>query len=237
MRYNIAIKNITSMLMRCFYRYIPSFFIIRIFPSILIKGLIIGIIFDAHWIVAKNHPPALTPQALVNAAAAQIGKTILYDPCYRKISFPLGDVPMKTGVCSDVIIRAFRVFGIDLQKNVAESIALNPALYKKHLTKGRRDTNIDHRRVKILSIYFKKKGWEKKTRAYTAGDILVFDLGHGQWHIALVSSRRSADKKRLLIIHNIGMGVQEEDAINAFTLLHHFRPGFRPYKPTLQPAL
>jgi uncharacterized protein YijF (DUF1287 family) len=152
MRYNIAIKNITSMLMRCFYRYIPSFFIIRIFPSILIKGLIIGIIFDAHWIVAKNHPPALTPQALVNAAAAQIGKTILYDPCYRKISFPLGDVPMKTGVCSDVIIRAFRVFGIDLQKNVAESIALNPALYKKHLTKGRRDTNIDHRRVKILSI-------------------------------------------------------------------------------------
>jgi len=116
--------------------------------------------------------------------------------------------------------------------NIYFGIALHPALYKKQLTNGRADTNIDHRRVKVLSIYFKKQGWEKKPLFYTAGDILVFDLGHGQWHIALVSSARSADKKRPLIIHNIGRGVQEEDAINSFSLLHCFRPVFSASKPT-----
>ena len=170
-----------------------------------------------------NAAQDITPQALVNAARSQIGKTLRYDPSYIKLSYPLGDLPLETGVCSDVVIRALRVFGMDLQKEVSESIKKNHASYKHHLARGVADKNIDHRRVKVLVQYFTLQGWKKQTTQYQKGDILVFDCGHGQWHIAIVSDKLSLDKKRPLIIHNIGCGTREEDCIAEFPILSCFR--------------
>lgn len=170
-----------------------------------------------------NAAQDITPQTLVNAARSQIGKTLRYDPSYIKLSYPLGDVPLETGVCSDVIIRALRVFGMDLQKEVSASIKKNNASYKHHLARGVADKNIDHRRVKVLVQYFTLQGWKKQTTQYQKGDILVFDCGHGQWHIAIVSDKLSWDKKRPLIIHNIGCGTREEDCIQEFPILFCFR--------------
>ena len=127
--------------------------------------------------IQKIDAQILTPQSLIEAARSQIGKTLTYDASYAKLSYPSGDIPIEKGVCTDVIIRAFRAFGIDLQKDVSQSIAMHPKTYKKHLTKGRADTNIDHRRVKILVLYFKLQGFEQKTTVYKPGDILVFGSG------------------------------------------------------------
>lgn len=164
----------------------------------------------------------VSPQ-LVKAAQEQVGKTLSYDPAYVKISYPKGDVPLERGVCTDVIIRAFRSFDVDLQKEVSESILNHYEVYKKYLTKGRKDTHIDHRRVKILATYFKLQGFKEKTTLYKSGDILVFDLGRGIWHIAIVSDRFSGDKKRPLIIHNICCGVKEEGVLELFPVLFCFR--------------
>jgi uncharacterized protein YijF (DUF1287 family) len=182
------------------------------------------IFFHVYFTFKHAYANNLKPLSLVDCARLQIGKTLIYDPSYEKIAFPLGDIALQKGVCTDVIIRALRVFGIDLQKNVAKSIKKHHAIYKKYLTKERADPNIDHRRVKVLALYFKEQGWEQKTTTYKAGDILVFDLGKGIWHIAIVSDRTSLDKKRLLVIHNINAGVQEEDFITTFPVLFCFRP-------------
>ncbi|MBX9977705.1 MAG: DUF1287 domain-containing protein [Alphaproteobacteria bacterium] len=166
--------------------------------------------------------PLLSLQ-LVQAARDQVGETLTYDPSYVKLDYPLGDIPRDRGVCTDVIIRAFRVFDVDLQKEVSESISNHYTTYKKHLTNGRKDTNIDHRRVKVLASYFKLQGFDQKTTIYEAGDILVFDLGRGIWHIAIVSDRFSEDKKRPLVIHNICCGAKEDDIGDQFPVLFCFR--------------
>ena len=161
--------------------------------------------------------------ALISEIGAKALITLFYDPSYVKITYPLGDIPIIKGVCSDVIIRSFRTLDIDLQKNVSQSISKHHATYKKYLTNGHKDTNIDHRRVKVLATYFTLQGWEKKTTAYKAGDILVFDLGRGIWHIAIMSDRLCEDKKHHLMIHNICCGVKEEDIIMQFPILFCFR--------------
>lgn len=159
---------------------------------------------------------------LIEAARSQIGQTLYYEPSYVKLSYPMGDISVEKGVCTDVIIRALRPHGIDLQKEVAESIAKNYSNYKLYLTNGRADKNIDHRRVKVLATYFSLQGFLSKEKL-KAGDIAVFDLGKGIWHIGIVSDRLSSDKKRLLVIHNICCGVKEEDMITQFPILYCFR--------------
>ena len=113
--------------------------------------------------------------------------------------------------------------GIDLQKSISQSIALNKIAYKKYLTKGCPDQNIDHRRVKVLATYFRLEGLAQKTKTYEAGDILVFDLEKGVWHIAIVSDRFSTDTKSPLILHNICCGVKEEDILGQFPVIFCFR--------------
>lgn len=159
---------------------------------------------------------------LIAAARDQIGKTLYYDPSYKKLNYPMGDIALEKGVCSDVIIRALRHFGVDLQEEVAKSIQRNYASYKHYLTQGKADKNIDHRRVKVLSIYFKLAG-HATPNTPQAGDIVIFDLGKGIWHIGIISDTLSADKKRPLVIHNICCGAKEEDMIEQFPILYTFR--------------
>lgn len=175
--------------------------------------------------------PTICPYAdLVDSARAQIGKTLIYDGAYAALKYPCGDVPLIKGVCSDVAIRALRAQGIDLQQEVYKSISQNKSAYIKCLTHGRPDKNIDHRRVKVLAVYFTLSGWRQKTTTkasakistYQPGDILVFDFGNGLWHIAIVSDK-VADAKRPYIIHNVGQGTREEDFLGRFPVLFCFR--------------
>lgn len=152
---------------------------------------------------------------------------VRYDPTYYRISYPNGDVPADRGVCTDVVIRAYRKMGIDLQKKVHEDMKAHFHLYPKNWGLGRTDPNIDHRRVPNLMVFFKRKGLSlpisNVASEYKAGDIVCWDLGSGITHIGIVSSRFSADGKRPMLIHNIGAGQVMEDCLFQFKIIGHFR--------------
>ena len=164
---------------------------------------------------------------LVERAREQIGVTTSYDPAYRKLAYPGGDVSKETGVCSDVVVRAFRGLNIDLQKEVHEDMTAAFDQYPRKWGLTRPDPNIDHRRVPNLMTYFKRKGWSvsQSTTAsdFRAGDVVAWDLGGGVTHIGVVSDRKST-KGTPLVIHNIGQGVQEEDILFRYEFIGHYRP-------------
>lgn len=168
-----------------------------------------------------------TPPAIIHAARAQIGKTINYDPAYRALAYPNGDVAIEVGVCSDVIIRALRTaYGMDLQQLVHEDMKCAFGDYPQNWGLKRPDRNIDHRRVPNLSSYFKRRGYalpvSKNVQDFKPGDILVCTVPPNLPHIMIVSDRVNRIG-RPLVIHNIGAGVQEEDRLSEFPITGHFR--------------
>ena len=170
---------------------------------------------------------AIEADKLVRDARQQVGVTLSYDPAYRKLSYPGGDVPMATGVCTDVVIRALRQQGLDLQEAVHRDMRGHFAAYPKNWGLTRPDSNIDHRRVPNLMTWFKRQGWSlpvsREASAYQAGDIVTWDLGRGLTHIGIVSDRQSPAGAPL-ILHNIGRGTQEEDILFAYAITGHYRP-------------
>jgi uncharacterized protein YijF (DUF1287 family) len=172
----------------------------------------------------------LDAHKLISAARSQVGVTVGYDPAYRKLPYPGGDVAATTGVCSDVVIRAYRGLGIDLQQLVHEDMAKHFALYPHQWGLKGPDTNIDHRRVPNLQVFFTRNGKKLDVSSdphdYAPGDIVTWDLtplGHPLPHIGIVGDQRSPDGKRPLMIHNIGQGAQEEDMLFDYKITGHYR--------------
>lgn len=169
---------------------------------------------------------ALQADALVTAAREQVGVTLSYDPAYRRLSYPNGDVPLNTGVCTDVIIRALRQQGLDLQQAVHQDMRANFRLYPKSWGLSRPDSNIDHRRVPNLMTWFKRQGWAlplgQDAERYRPGDIVTWDLGGGLTHIGIISDRQAGSGVPL-VLHNIGRGTQEEDILFSFKITGHYR--------------
>lgn len=169
---------------------------------------------------------AIEPGRLVSGAREQVGVTLGYDPAYRRIAYPGGDVPAATGVCTDVVIRALRLQGLDLQKAVHEDMVANFSAYPKQWGLKRPDRNIDHRRVPNLMTWFRRQGMalalSRDAGEYRPGDIVTWDLGRGQTHIGIVSDRLSAAGEPL-ILHNIGAGTREEAILWRFPIIGHYR--------------
>jgi uncharacterized protein len=168
----------------------------------------------------------LAGASLAEEARKQIGVTRSYDPAYRQLGYPGGDVPLDTGVCSDVVVRAFRGIKIDLQKEVHEDMVKAFDKYPQKWGLSRPDPNIDHRRVPNLMTFFRRKGWavpvSSKATDFAAGDVVTWDLGNGVTHVGIVSDRRSG-RGTPLIIHNIGGGAQEEDVLFGYKITGHYR--------------
>jgi uncharacterized protein YijF (DUF1287 family) len=164
---------------------------------------------------------------LVAAARAQIGVTLIYDPSYRQIAYPMGDVAPERGVCTDVVIRAFRAVGIDLQQELHRDMKRHFAAYPRTWGLLMPDSNIDHRRVPNLATWFERHGYALKvsqdSAEYQPGDIVAWVLDSGRPHIGIVSDRRSEDGSLPLVIHNIGWGAQEEDVLFEYRITGHFR--------------
>jgi len=154
-------------------------------------------------------------------------QNVVYDPSYFSIDYPNGDVPEDKGVCTDVVIRAYRKMGIDLQKNVHEDMKTNFSAYPKIWGLKRTDKNIDHRRVPNLMTYFKRQGAEKVisdlAKDYLPGDIVCWNLGGAITHIGIVVNKKSTDGKRNLIVHNIGAGQVLADCLFDFKIIGHYR--------------
>ena len=167
-----------------------------------------------------TEPEEPSPQ-IVQSARNQIGKTLCYDPAYTKLTYPMGDVPMEKGVCTDVVIRALREQNIDLQELFHQDMSRNFSVYPKRWGLKQPDTNIDHRRVPNLMTYFTRQGWAVQDTNYQAGDIVTWELKGNRPHIGIVSDRKIGD--RPLIIHNIGLGTREDDVLYRYTITGHFR--------------
>lgn len=164
---------------------------------------------------------------LSNSALSLIDNTIKYDPTYFVIKYPNGDIPSDKGVCTDVIIRAYRKLNIDLQKEVHEDMAKNFSKYPKTWGLKKTDTNIDHRRVPNLAVFFSRFGKVKSTETnpalYIPGDIVTWVLPGNLTHIGIVVNKKSADGKRFLIVHNIGGGQVMEDCLFKYTVTGHYQ--------------
>ncbi len=164
---------------------------------------------------------------VMTGASEQVGKTTGYDPSYQRLDYPNGDVPLETGVCTDVIVRAFRKASVDLQKDIHEDMAKSFAAYPTKWGLSRTDTNIDHRRVPNLQTYFKRQGKslaiEVAGDKFLPGDIVTWDLGTGIDHVGIVVNVWSKPSKRYLIVHNIGAGARMEDVLFAWKITGHYR--------------
>ncbi len=172
------------------------------------------------------------PAQLILNARSQIGVTVRYDPSYRQLEYPNGDVPIAGGVCTDVVIRSLRGQKLDLQQLLHEDMRKHFADYPKNWGLKRADANIDHRRVPNLQRYFTRQGWALKLptapkhRAideFQPGDLVTWMLPGNLPHIGIVSDQTTLFSGRYLVLHNVGRGTQEEDALEAWPQTGHFR--------------
>ncbi|MEZ5427413.1 MAG: DUF1287 domain-containing protein [Pyrinomonadaceae bacterium] len=165
---------------------------------------------------------------ILESANKQTETTTSYTQKYYTIDYPNGDVPKETGACTDVIIRAFRAAGVDLQKEVHEDMRANFSKYPQKWGLSGPDTNIDHRRVPNLQTFFERRGKDLPVsdngETYEPGDVVTWDLdGKGMTHTGLVSNIWSDESKRYLIIHNIGRGARLEDRLFDWKVTGHYR--------------
>jgi uncharacterized protein len=176
---------------------------------------------------ACAEPPEAATK-LIAAARSQVGVTTTYDPAYVVLKYPGGDVPEDRGVCTDVVIRAFRALGMDLQQLLHEDMVAHFAKYPQRWGLKKPDKNIDHRRVPNLMRFFERQGKSapvsKSPEDYRPGDLVTCTVPPNLPHIMIVSDVPSpADSRRFQIIHNIGHGAQLEDRLFDFEITGHYR--------------
>ena len=181
--------------------------------------------------ISSIENPNSFAEKLSNAAIQIIDKNVIYSPDYVKLKYPNGDVPAKTGVCTDVIIRAYRKLNIDLQKEVHEDMVANFTKYPNLKKWGLKttDKNIDHRRVPNLEVFFGRKGKTlsitQNANNYKTGEIVTWMIHDKLPHIGIITHLKSKDGKRNLIVHNVGNGQVLEDCLFSYTIVGHFQYG------------
>lgn len=172
---------------------------------------------------------------LALAAIERTMHQVRYDPKYVQIPYPMGDVAPDTGVCTDVVIRSYREFGIDLQELVHKDMRENFKLYPSRKKWGlkRPDANIDHRRVYNLQTFFERFGESlpvtDQAKNYLPGDLVTWQITPGMPHIGIVVDVATDDPDRKMIVHNIGEGPKIDDILFAFPITGHYR--FNPSTP------
>ncbi|KLI99583.1 DUF1287 domain-containing protein [Luteimonas sp. FCS-9] len=185
---------------------------------------LVGLLVSA---TAVAHP-------LAEAARRQVGVTVRYDPAYVRLDYPGGDVPADRGVCTDVVVRALRAHGIDLQQRIHDDKRAHPDAYPRQWRHLAADRHIDHRRVPNQTTWFARQGWSLPVAQargdYRAGDIVAWRLDNGLLHIGIVSDRKAADGTPL-VLHNIARGTREENVLLAWRVIGHYRPAL----PTASP--
>ena len=162
-----------------------------------------------------------------DAAIERTHHQVTYDPTYVRLAFPMGDVAPDRGVCTDVVIRAYRKLGIDLQERVHNDMKSAFDQYPNMWGLQRADPNIDHRRVPNLQRFFERHGStfgpSHNVRRFRPGDIVTWTVGGNRPHIGIVTERRSRDRRRPLIVHNIGSGPKLEDVLFSYPMTGHYR--------------
>lgn len=164
---------------------------------------------------------------LVKAARGRTDRHEIYDGSYRRIGYPMGDVPDDRGVCTDLVIRAYRSLGIDLQVLIHEDMARNFSVYPTTWGMRQPDRNIDHRRVPNMQAFLVRIGASLPVsqipQDYLAGDLVTWMLPGNLPHIGIVSDRVVIGTQRPKVIHNIGAGPVEDDILFIYRVTGHYR--------------
>jgi hypothetical protein len=164
---------------------------------------------------------------LAEVAVDQTRERVVYDGSYRVISYPGGDVPRDRGVCADVIVRAYRELGFDLQVLVHEDMAAHFSAYPRDWDLSHPDANIDHRRVPNLQTFFTRNGEKlpvtRNPLDYRPGDLVTWVVAGSLPHIGIVSADLNSEGTRPLMVHNIGAGPQLEDMLFDYPVTGHYR--------------
>lgn len=188
------------------------------------------VVFLAGWLCAGSAVSfAVTSQELVDAALERTRHAVVYDGSYHSIAYPGGDVPADIGVCTDVVIRAYRTIGVDLQLLVHEDMKRNFPAYPSKRIWGLSgpDTNIDHRRVPNLQVFLARHGRLLQVSGeagdYAPGDLVTWMLPGNLPHIGIVTDRCDRRTGNPLIVHNVGLGPQLEDKLFAYEITGHYR--------------
>ena len=197
------------------------------FPTLLLTSLALMLAYASCQNEEANKPADGPSHPLVDAARSQVGVTKRYDGSYVALEYPGGDVPMETGVCTDVIIRSLRKgYNQDLQKLVHLDMKANFSKYPKIWGLKRTDRNIDHRRVPNLQTFFKRKGYQleltDKAENFKPGDLVTCIVPPNLPHIMIVSNKKNS-KGEPLVIHNIGGGASEDNDLFRYKLTGHYR--------------
>ncbi len=191
---------------------------VRLSRRMVVAGLI-----AAPWGLPAEAAPARSAATLIAAARRQVGVTVAYDPAYSRLACPGGDVPRAKGVCTDVLIRAYRdAFGLDLQALVNADMRSAFSAYPKRWGLKAPDRNIDHRRVPNLAVFLSRKRARlpipANEQGWRPGDIFTSLIGRRLPHTGIVSDRGPG-----WVIHNIGRGAREERALSDHQLTGRFR--------------
>jgi len=203
----------------------------RILVRVLFLMMLLAICFSAGWATPRATGADSRQEFTKRLIAAAIERThhsVRYVSDYVRIPYPGGDVPADTGVCTDEIIRSYRAVGLDLQKEVHEDIVQNFAVYpnQRRWRLAHPDSNIDHRRVPNLMVFFQRKGETlpitNRAEDYAPGDLVTWDLGGGVPHIGIVVDQKSLSG-RYMIVHNIGQGPKMEDVLFNWKITGHYR--------------
>jgi len=169
---------------------------------------------------------------IIENAIWQTSVTKIYDPSYVVINYPDGDIPMERGVCCDVIVRAFRSVGIDLQKEIHNDMANAFDRYPQIWGLNKPDTNIDHRRVPNIMTYLQRQKKavpvSRVSKDYKPGDIVTWKIPGNLDHIGIVTNIPVENSDRFKVVHNIGAGAQLEDVLFEFEITGHYRYFFNP---------
>lgn len=196
---------------------------IQIRRDLLLWGWALGLALTLA-IPGQAQDPDRIRTRIAAAAETQVGVTVLYDPAYVRLAYPGGDVPLERGVCADVVVRAFRQIGVDLQVEVHEDMKKSFRSYPRNWGLRGPDSNIDHRRVPNLMKFFERKGKRVSMDGpYHPGDIVAWRLPGGYHHIGIVAAERVGGAGRPLIVHNIGAGTRKEDILYSYTIIGHYR--------------
>jgi len=164
---------------------------------------------------------------LVQAAIERTTHDVTYDGSYRRLDYPGGDVPDQIGVCTDVVVRAYRAIGFDFQRLVHEDMVVAFESYPQLWGAQKADSNIDHRRVPNLQTFLQREGAELPASDvaadYLPGDLVTWMLADNLPHIGIVVDQRSIDGLRPQVVHNIGAGPEMEDVLFQYPVTGHYR--------------
>lgn len=190
----------------------------------------------ADQLIAELQTSANSGERLAAAALLRTQFKVTYEDAYYAIDPINGDIPASKGRAEDLVVRAYRAIGIDLQQHVHQDISQHFDKYPQIFGRKMADPNIDHRLTENLRRFFRRAGAEilvldadgqqapsRNPQDYHYGDVVTWRLAGGRSHIGIIVPGPEEDRDSRWIVHNIDAGPVWEDCLLDYKITGHYR--------------